>query len=141
MRCIIPLLNRMLITVVFDVLQRCALLWNDTVGQRYCQSRDRCRRTHRKRTYSPSSPSRSLSPPTTRERIMYDDRQMVVLNDRKRNLCDEADHLPSKLHNLAGRYAPGMKNRSTKYTQINTNKSRLCTVKCTQCDKTQSREL
>ena len=31
-----------------------------------------------------------------------------------------------------------MKNKSTKCTQINTNKSRLCTVKCTQCDKTQS---
>ena len=31
-----------------------------------------------------------------------------------------------------------MKNKSTKYTQINTTKSRLCTVKCTQCDKTQS---
>ena len=29
-----------------------------------------------------------------------------------------------------------MKNKSRKYTQINTNKSRLCTVKCTQCDKT-----
>jgi len=27
------------------------------------------------------------------------------------------------------------------YLQINTTKSRLCTVKCTQCDKTQSREL
>ena len=34
-----------------------------------------------------------------------------------------------------------MKNKSTKYTQINTNKSRLCTVKCTQCDKTQSGNL
>ena len=30
-----------------------------------------------------------------------------------------------------------MKNKNTKYTQINTHKSRLCTVKCTQCDKTQ----
>ena len=29
-----------------------------------------------------------------------------------------------------------MKNKSTKYTQINTTKSQLCTVKCTQCDKT-----
>jgi len=28
--------------------------------------------------------------------------------------------------------------KNTKYTQINTTKSRLCTVKCTQCDKTQS---
>jgi len=31
-----------------------------------------------------------------------------------------------------------MKNKRTKYTQINTSKSKLCTVKCTQCDKTQS---
>jgi len=31
-----------------------------------------------------------------------------------------------------------MKNKSTKYTQINTNNSRLCTVKCIQCDKTQT---
>jgi len=30
--------------------------------------------------------------------------------------------------------------KNTKYTQMNTTISRLCTVKCTQCDKTQSRE-
>ena len=28
--------------------------------------------------------------------------------------------------------------KNTKYTQVSTTKSRLCTVKCTQCDKTQS---
>jgi len=28
--------------------------------------------------------------------------------------------------------------KNTKYTQINTTKSRLCTVKCTHCDKSQS---
>ena len=31
-----------------------------------------------------------------------------------------------------------LENKGTKYTQISTNKSRICTAKCTQCDETQS---